>query len=128
MHPAPSHDWGVVHPGCRHLPVPPTCTFCSPARPVRLEMPARFTREPICLQAVPMEEMTAASSLSITPSFSRSSSQVVSVCSSYALRCRVDAGAVTVAGAAWAVTRRAEARRAAPLAALAGRKAAATLQ
>lgn len=46
---------------------PLACTFWAPATPVRLEMPARFTRVAICLQASEMDEMTVASSPSMVP-------------------------------------------------------------
>ena len=47
-----------------------TWTFWAPATPVRLEIPALFTREAICLQARAMEETTTASSLLMVPCFS----------------------------------------------------------
>jgi len=44
--------------------------FCSPARPVKLEMPALFTMDAICLHATAIDDSTTASSLSILPSCS----------------------------------------------------------
>lgn len=43
------------------------CTLAWPANPVRLLMPARFTKLAICLQAVAMDEMTIANSESKVP-------------------------------------------------------------
>lgn len=70
------HPMAQVHVGySAHTAHPCTCmhahahtwTFCAPATPVRLEIPARFTREAICLQARAVEAMTVASSPSMVP-------------------------------------------------------------
>ena len=60
------------------------CTLVSPARPVREEIPARLTREAICLHAVAIEVRTTTSSLSILPSASCSQSHIKSIFSSRA--------------------------------------------
>ena len=44
--------------------------FWSPCRPVKLEMPALFTMDAICLHATATEDSTTASSLSILPACS----------------------------------------------------------
>jgi len=61
--------------------------------PVRLEIPARCTREAICLQAREMEESTTVISLSITPSRSCSSSQLVNAWMANSLPVPVPEGA-----------------------------------
>ena len=44
-----------------------TLKFWPPSTPVRLECPARFTSEAICLQASEMEAINVAISLSTVP-------------------------------------------------------------
>ena len=52
--------------------------FCSPAAPVKFEMPALLTIEAICLQATAMDDSTTASSLSILPACSSCKGQMES--------------------------------------------------